>query len=40
LLGTALHTVQDFYVHSNGVEIGRSGVNSRNSKADLEDDVQ
>jgi hypothetical protein len=28
LLGTALHTVQDFYAHSNWVEIGRSGVNA------------
>lgn len=28
LLGTALHTVQDFYAHSNWIEIGRSGVNS------------
>jgi len=28
LLGTALHTVQDFYAHSNWVEIGRAGVNS------------
>jgi hypothetical protein len=28
LLGTALHTVQDFYAHSNWVDIGRSGVNS------------
>lgn len=27
-LGTALHTVQDFYAHSNWIEIGRSGVNS------------
>jgi hypothetical protein len=28
LLGTALHTVQDFYAHSNWIEISRSGVNS------------
>ncbi|MCI5134562.1 MAG: hypothetical protein D3920_05680, partial [Candidatus Electrothrix sp. AW2] len=27
-LGTALHTLQDFYAHSNWVEIGRTGINS------------
>jgi len=27
-LGTALHTIQDFYSHSNWIEIGSSGVNS------------
>lgn len=27
-LGTALHTLQDFYAHSNWVEIGRTGINT------------
>jgi von Willebrand factor A domain-containing protein 7 len=35
LLGTALHTVQDFYAHSNWVEIGRSGVNSALGRSPL-----
>jgi heterokaryon incompatibility protein Het-C len=28
LLGQALHTVQDFYAHSNWVELGNTGINS------------
>jgi hypothetical protein len=28
LLGTALHTVQDFYSHSNWVELGNAGINT------------
>jgi uncharacterized repeat protein (TIGR01451 family) len=27
LLGQALHTIQDFYAHSNWVEIGKNGIN-------------
>jgi hypothetical protein len=34
-LGTALHTVQDFYAHSNWVDIGRSGVNTALGRSPL-----
>src|SRR5262245_56432505 len=37
MLGQALHVVQDFYAHSNWVELGRSGIESSFGRSLLDD---